>query len=171
MKSTKGYTLTEMLVVTLIISILAVVTGASFLRWLDRIALNNANREIYQQLGTAKLRATSTLSTYQLSIMGTPPNGQVRYCIHPASTPVHTVFNTPACKFLDPNIRLDVETTLYKQPGDVYRIQFGYKGYTNGQLGKIVLATKNHRRMKVCSYVSTLLGATRMGKQRGLTCS
>ena len=150
-----GFTLVEMIVVIAIVGILAAVAGASFLGWLMRMRLNSAQYTALQAIREAQMTAKLRKSTWQASFR--EQNGKVQWAVHPPNS-VPIIWNT----LEQEGVKIDsANTTFYKDnTNSLWRVQFNYKGHTNGQLGRINLTT-NTGTPKRCVFVSTLLGAVR----------
>lgn len=158
-RATSGFTLPEILVVFLILSILVAVLAPSWLTFISSQNLIQAQNEVHNAMETAKSQAKKEKLTWQASFR--EQNGVVQLAVHPASV-------APAdakWKNLDSSIRLDTETTLQQSNG-VRRIQFDYSGSVKQPpLGRITLSTKSGSKAKRCVYVSTILGAIRIARE------
>ncbi|MFQ4144064.1 type II secretion system protein [Chlorogloeopsis sp. ULAP02] len=158
--SSSGFTLLEMLVVTVVISILCVIATPSWLSFMHTRRLNVAQNEVYRAMRQAQSEAKKEKLTWQASFRNN--NGIVQWAVHPASvSPANANWNN-----LDSNIRLDGETTL-QQSGGVRRIRFDYMGSVDQPpLGRITLSSQHGGKAKRCVFVSTILGAMRTAKEQ-----
>ncbi|MBD2771457.1 pilus assembly FimT family protein [Iningainema tapete] len=185
--SSSGFTLLESLVVIVFISILSAIALPSWQTFVDRERLNTAQDQIYRAMQQTQSQAKKQKLTWQISFK--EQNGVVQWASHPAQTgafiPSAVLTNNSLWHNLEQNIRIDQqknnlgkdETTLPKQTSiPAWRVMFNYQGcpvYQVGDectqtaqktLGKITLRDHNNAKTKRCVYVSTLLGALRMGK-------
>lgn len=169
--ATAGYSLLEMIIVVLMMGIVSAITAPGWLQFVNVQRLNTAQSQIYQAMHAAKSNALRDKRTWQVSIRQV--NKQVQWAVHR----VDDNFIPPGVQWhkLNQEIQVDMEkndqdvyeTTLdspgHKTITGPWRVQFNYKGNTNGQLGQITLIPKDHSQVQRCVYVSTLIGALRMG--------
>ncbi len=157
--SNSGFTLLEVLVVTLAIGILSAIAAPSWLAFVDTQRLNAAQSEVYQAMRQAQSQAKLQKLTWQASFR--EQNGTVQWAVHPAGVnPSDAVWNN-----LNAVVSLDAETTLQESDG-VRRIEFDYMGTVEQPpLGRITLSSKNGGKAKRCVFVSTILGAMRTAKE------
>lgn len=154
-----GFTLPEALVSLLIIGILATLALPNWLAFVDTQRLNQAQNQVYNAMRQAQSQASKEKLTWQASFREL--NGTVQWAVHPASvSPAVADWNN-----LDSRVSLDAETTL-PQSNDVRRVRFGYQGDLKQLPCSITLSSKSRSRIKRCVYVSTILGAMRMAKER-----
>jgi prepilin-type N-terminal cleavage/methylation domain-containing protein len=155
-----GFTLLESLIVTSLIGILAAIAAPNWLSFVNTRRLNTAQNQVYYAMRQAQSQARTEKLTWQASFREV--NGVVEWAVHPATVnPNNAVWNT-----LDPDIRLDSETTLQASNG-VRRIQFDYLGAVRQPpLGRITLSSKLGGKAKRCVIVSTILGAIRTAQER-----
>ena len=140
----------------IIIGILAAITVPSWLGFVNTVRLNTAQQEVYLAMRQAQSQAIKNKLTWQVSFR--EQNGTVQWAVHPATVnPVDAIWNN-----LDPNMRLDAETSLQQENRG--HIQFDYRGNVNPPLRRITLSSRNGGKAKRCVYISTILGAMRTAK-------
>jgi prepilin-type N-terminal cleavage/methylation domain-containing protein len=170
--ATAGYTLLELIIAMIMVGVMSAIAAPGWLRFVNVQRLNTAQSQIYQAMQTAKSNALRDKLTWQVSIREV--NEQVQWAVHRADTD----FIPPGVQWhnLDQEIQVDIEKndqgvyeTTLDSPGQKtitgpWRVQFNYKGNTNGQLGQITLIPKDNSQIQRCVYVSTLIGTLRMGE-------
>ncbi|MEM7554230.1 MAG: prepilin-type N-terminal cleavage/methylation domain-containing protein [Cyanobacteria bacterium P01_A01_bin.84] len=157
--SNSGFTLLEILVVIIIISVLSAIAVPSWLNFVANRRLNVAQDEIYQAMRAARSQAEKRKLTWQASFR--EKNGILQWSVHSnAISPIDAIWNN-----LDSDIRLDNETT-FKLTKGIIKIQFDHQGNVKPPLGRITIYTKYGGKMKRCVYVSTILGAMKKAKER-----
>ncbi len=155
-----GFTLFETLVAIIIIGVLAAIASPSWLSQINKQRLNAAKNEAFQAIRTAQHNAKLNHIDWQISFREV--DGLVQWVTYPDGT---IPGNSP-WRSLDPNVRIDKETTLYfDQANKIYRLRFDYLGRVSGQLGRITFSSKTDSKTKRCVIVSTLLGAMREGEE------
>lgn len=167
-RSNHGFTLIEAIIVIFIIGILSAIAVPNWLALLNAQRLNAAQDQVYRAMHEAQSNAKRDKLTWQTSFQQVNVAGKnvIQWVVHPASvTPTTANWNN-----LEPNIRLDDETTLQNSDG-VRRVQFDYQGNVvlnpnqNLGLGRITLSITNGGKVKRCVFVSTMLGALRPAKE------
>ncbi len=169
-----GFTILETIIVVLLVGLLAAIATHRWMTFINHLHLNMAQDQIYRAMRIAQSNAKRDKEIWQTSFR--EQDGIVQWSIHPAMgktcilDQVHWHSLSPTIViYKDKNKKGKSETTLAKTKGDCsktgpWRVQFNYKGNTNGQLGQITLITKNNSTTQRCVYVSTLLGALRKGR-------
>ncbi|MBD2439446.1 Tfp pilus assembly protein FimT/FimU [Nostoc sp. FACHB-110] len=186
--SSSGFTLIEILVVVVAVGILA---GLALPHWQTFVVtrhLNDAQAKIYWAMRQAQSQAVKEKITSQVSLR--EKNGVVQWTVHAADAnqfiPDGVKNNDQLWRNLHSNIQIDQElnnkgkneTTFPKQSSQQeWRILFNYQGCpvykvqddctktSLRTLGQITFSSPKSGKVKRCVYVSTMLGAMRMGKE------
>ncbi|MFN6558369.1 MAG: Tfp pilus assembly protein FimT/FimU [Nostoc sp. ChiSLP01] len=157
--SSNGFTVLETLVILLLIGILVALGIPNWMTFVATRQLNAAQNEVYYAMRQAQTQATKQKLTWQASFR--EQNGIVQWAVHPTTVnPSNANWNN-----LDANIRLDAETTLQISNG-VRQIKFDYRGNIVSLPRSITISSKSGGKAKRCVYISTILGAMRMAKER-----
>lgn len=161
-RSSRGFTLMEILVVAIMIGILAAIALPIWQAFIEVRRLNIAQNQVYWAMREAQSEATHAKLTWQVSFRQV--DQVVQWSVHAATvSPAEAYWNN-----LDPHVRLDSETTLESLNG-VRQIQFDYEGNVRKPpFGRVTLSSKNGGKAKRCVYVSTILGAMRTAKEHSL---
>jgi len=169
----EGFTLLETLTVVIIVGILAAVVAPSWLGFLQRQRLNEAQGEIYQAMQQAQRRAKQENTSWQASFRETTVDGKtvVQWRTEDEiDTDSDPFLNnvTGGWKSLDSRINVDQANTTMEDNGNAtWRTQFDYQGRAMGDTGiyngKITLSAENID-AKRCVIVSTILGSMREAK-------
>jgi len=161
-----GYSLIELTFVVLIIGILGAIAAPGWLGFINKERLRTSNDRIYQVMKTARSNAMRDKITWQASFQEKDKIAQ--WAVHPVTIEP----DKANWENLDPSVQIDDETTLYQYPSskypstEIWRVQFNYKGNTNGRLGRITLSLRSGGKVKRCVFISTLLGAMRISKNQ-----
>ncbi len=157
-----GYTLLEVLIVLVILGILIAIAAPGWLGFVQQRQLKTAQDQIQRAIYEAISSAKKDKLTYQVSFRES--NSRLQYAIHLSSTPSQTAF----WQSFTEQVQIDKENTTFLWDGksNIWRVQYNYKGNTNGQIGKITLMAKTSGSSKYCVISSTLIGNTRLDRDK-----
>ena len=178
----QGFTIVELLSVIAIVAIITAIVGTSGLMFINSQRLNVAIDQVHRAMQEAKSNAVRDSLTWQVSFReGVDGDGTqvTQWAIHKATISPHQA----DWQNLHPTVRIvdwDLldstnETTFYRYTTGInagtWRIQFNYKGNTNGQLGRIAIGLRsegydNSNRKLRCVLASTLIGVMRTSTQQ-----
>jgi Tfp pilus assembly protein FimT len=170
-----GFTTLELIIIIAIIGIIVAIAYPSWLNFIERQRLNAAQSQLYYALQSAKSNALKDKKLWQVSFR--EQAGVVQWAVHTAVEGVSIPSNLPWNNldshlqvFKNRNRKGECETTFYQKKRQCptigpWRVQFNYKGNTNGDLGQITIISKNPNKYQRCVYVSTLIGAIKTGKE------
>ncbi len=186
--SNKGFTMAELLVVLFIISLLGAIAVPNWLTFINTRHLNVAQNEVYHAMRQAQSQAIKQKLTWQASFREN--NGVVQWTVHRAETvnfipdavkkndKIWYGFHPSIRVYQDKNNKGNFETTLADETSPpMWRVMFNHQGcpiYKVGDectktslraLGQITLHNPNIPQVQRCVYVSTVLGAMRMGEE------
>ena len=167
-KSTAGFTLIEVIVVVVMVSILAAISVYSLQSWANRVRVNGVQDKVLSAIREGQTRARQQATSWQVSFRQVPQTGElnIQMAIHPA-----TVTPTQWTVIDEPGVQIDTNTTFtnFRQRSTsppYWYIQFDNKGNVvreeapNPLPARITISYKGTV-PKRCVEVVTLLGATR----------
>jgi prepilin-type N-terminal cleavage/methylation domain-containing protein len=159
-KSEAGFSLLELLFVTVIIGVLSAIAVPGWLGFLERQKLRMASDQVYIALRSAQKEARFNKENWQLSLRDDGKNAE--WIVHPEDTDPAKLSDWTT---LDSAVKVDQETTIYQNNSSkIWKVEFNYKGHPNGQLGRITLSLRKNKNERRCMFVSTLIGAMRTGE-------
>jgi len=169
-----GFTLIEMLVIVVLITIIAAIAAPSWLQFLTRQRLNIAQSEAITAMREAQAKAKQQKRTWEVCFRD--DGTKVLWSVHPVPANSCTSVSIGAWNSLtgEDADKITINTATSSFPGSppgYYSVQFQEKGWVkasqtdNSQdIGKITFTPRNQPTgSKRCVMVSTLLGALRVG--------
>ncbi|MBE9068598.1 type II secretion system protein [Leptolyngbya cf. ectocarpi LEGE 11479] len=158
--NTGGFTLLESLVVVGMIGVLSVTAAPSWVTFLERWRLNDAQSQLYSAIRTTQANAQNNRLNWQFSILETHA-GEVEWASHPQNE-LPMVWQTLGNDAIDIDL---ADTTLDSRDG-VYYIRFNYKGNLVSRTRTFTLTSSMAPSIKRCVVMSNLLGAMRQAKEQ-----
>lgn len=160
LRSQKGFTLLEMLVVITMLGILAAFAAPGWLRFVEGQRLTTARDALYTSLRNTQTQAQAKGTTWQFSVR--EHSQGIEWASHPKSVvPDEAVWES-----LDSSsFQIDAETT-FAASANVYYVRFDERGNVQYRLGRITLSSKDDPEIKRCVIVSTIIGAMRKSKEK-----
>lgn len=154
-----GFTLIEMLIITVIVGVLAVMSSSGVYGFIRMQRLRSANDEVNLAIRKAQTSAVSEKIPWQASFR--QQGDVVQWAVHPDSVAPGSARWTD----LEPTVTIDAETDLPEASG-IYRVVFDHKGRVETDLGGITLTLENGGIAKRCTLVLTILGAIRTSHEQ-----
>ncbi len=185
-ESQAGFTLAEALIVIVVIGLLAAIAAPAWFGFLDRQKLNAAQSATYRAFQAARSEAMRTKEAWQVSLREQEVAGQVRVQLatHPAQAATLSA-NSITWSNFEPGVRIDSESTLPQRNasplGEHRYVIFNHTGCPatvdshdcrGVPPGRITFSSQrqdeitDHRRVRRCVIISTILGAMRMSYQQ-----
>ncbi len=184
-----GYTLIEVLVVVMIITVLAAIAAPSWLSFVNQRRVNAANDFVLRSLQDAQRQAKSKKLSYSVSLVA-PSGGVPAIAVHPASSPPSNTATDKRWKSFGQELGIkpkqiwlgtnasNVAASLKPVSTNVVTaITFDYLGNVqsgnNGLVIAVAAAQANNPTTPLpqtnrCVAVTTLLGAMQTGKSQNL---
>ncbi|MGG6239727.1 pilus assembly FimT family protein [Nodosilinea sp. AN01ver1] len=160
---TAGFTLTEGLIVAVIIGLLVAIAAPSFFGFWQQRQINIARDMVYQALRVTQADAMQQRSDRRFSIR--ERNGRIEWANHLEAVPATQV--TTWQPLIDGVVLADIDNTLTKA-GGIHYTRFDMYGNLKskaiGEQGTITLTISGKRDTNRCVVVSTVLGALRKGQ-------
>jgi prepilin-type N-terminal cleavage/methylation domain-containing protein len=171
--TTDGFTLLEVITVTVIVGVLAAIAVPNWLSFTNTQRLREATNQTYQAISDAQRRATREKTTFQASFRDCPVSSSrykgVVWLLHqaPSNPDINNIPVDPcdssstAWNSLDSRVQIDgAKTTVPSNTNNIYRIQFDYRGNPRTIIpGKITLKSSLTSQKRGCVVVATLLGS------------
>lgn len=159
LKSQKGFTLLEVLVVVLVVGLIAAIASPGWFSFLEKSRLTAARDQVHLGIREAQSEAQARGTSWQFSLR--ERNRVVEWATHPKNIPSSTAqWETLGAK----SIRIDEETT-FASAGGVYYVRFDEDGNPH-RLGRVTLSGSRFSANKRCVVISTLIGAARKSKEQ-----
>lgn len=159
-RSPQGYTLTELLVVMVIIGILATIATPSWVKFQATREVTAARDELRQGILQAQNAAITHRTSWRFSLR--QDGDHLVWATHPNTVPWQDV---QAWEPLPSNVVLYPADTTLAQSGGTYYVRFGFQGEVRYRLSTVTLDSKNGIADNRCVIISTLIGATRRGEE------
>lgn len=165
LSSLSGYTLLEVLIVVVILGVLIAIAAPGWLEFVQRQQLKTAQEQIQRAMYAAISSAKKDKLTWQVSFRES--NSKFQYAIHSTSTKLENVF----WQSLAEQVEIDKNNTtlFWDSTNTMWRVQYNHQGNTNGRLGKITLMPKTSSPARRCVLASTLIGNTRLARDKDCT--
>lgn len=156
-----GFTLLEVLIVLILVGVLAAIATPSWIRFLANRQITTARDELHQGIQKAQADAMHQKRAWRFSLR--EQNNQWEWAAHADAQSWQDV---PAWEPLNNRVILEsADTTLARKEG-IYYVRFNFRGEVVYRLSTVTVASKNGFGRNRCVVISTLLGATRLGKQQ-----
>lgn len=176
-RSTSGFTLLELVVISVMVGILAVIAAPSFFGYLNRQQLNVAQDRILQTLRQAQGEARRRQEPYQFSLTTLTEGGEefLAVAVHPTDILdtngdgiedlcIPDPDNFSYERLIDTDAAQLGNATFPNLPGTCgaqdTRTRFNSRGESQG-LGQVTLQLAGTPEVRRCVFVSTILGALR----------
>lgn len=177
-----GFTLLELVIISIVVGVLAAIAAPSFFGYLNRQELNAAQQELLQQIRQAQSEAKRRQETYQLSLTTLNQGGEnlVAVAVHPASLVgmgecvldpagpdggrYQVLRNNPEVEIDNVNSTIGNGDTTCGADSEEFRQRFNAKGEARVDgfgTGTATLQLNSTPQIKRCVIVSTILGALR----------
>ena len=162
-RSESGFSLLELVIAAAIASILATIAAPSWIAFVQRQQLIQAQEQLYRIIQQTQQQAIAQRTSWRVSFRRAPTAGAravewTRYASH--TTPSVDAWQTLQTD--GPNI--DAAASTLRQQSGLYTVEFDHHGNVNGQLGRLTLSQSERQR---CVVVATRLGALRKGRGDG----
>ena len=160
-RRSKGFTLLEVLVVLVMISILVAIAVPAWHQFWANRQTTAARNELRLGIQQAQQAAITHRGAWRFSLREV--DGRIEWAVHANEVDIE---NVNAWESLAPNIVLNsADTTLAKRAGTYY-VRFGFQGDVEYRLSTLTVDTKDGVAKDKCVIISTLIGATRNGEEQ-----
>lgn len=174
---TAGFTIIELIVVIVIIGIISAIAAPSWLAFLNRQRLNDAQAETLSALREAQANAKKQKRDWEVCIQDDSSIQKVRWFVRPVlpANPTCATNPGPWNDMAGTNAnKIAINANNSSINNGFYNVQFQYNGWVSGQqpnndnsqdVNRITFTIRgqNNSGSKRCVYVATLLGAVRTG--------
>lgn len=158
---TRGFTLLEVMIVVIIVGILMGIAAPAWIRFSQKRQVTFAEQALHQAIRMAQTRASSTRQSWRFSLR--EQGGQWEWAVHANE---QTASDVETWSPLDENVEIYEPDTTLAQSGGIYYVRFGHQGEVIYRLSTVTVTHKSGTVSNRCVVISTLLGATRKGKEQ-----
>ena len=186
----EGFTLTELIITVIIAGIVTSIAVPGWANFVNQQRINVAKDVAFASIRNAQSQAMQTRSNHRASFRTIAVDGepQIQFAIHPASL-TYTDSNTDGIydtndsdgivwENLESGVELDTETAIDSARTSgrtstigssiVYFVEFNFKGFVSGQLGRVVFqGADTNASAQRCIVMSSLIGAMRSDRDKG----
>jgi prepilin-type N-terminal cleavage/methylation domain-containing protein len=159
-RSQGGFTLIELMVVVVMVSVLGAIATPGWFGYLNRRQVVSAQETIYQAIRQAQAKAQQNSDIWQFSIRERA-DGLVEWSIHPRAV-APTLWESLSTD----SVRIDLDDTTLDSSGGIYYIRFDHKGNLASRTRTLAFSSRLSTKTKRCIIASTLLGELRQGREQ-----
>ncbi|MEM1311152.1 MAG: prepilin-type N-terminal cleavage/methylation domain-containing protein [Cyanobacteria bacterium P01_D01_bin.71] len=159
-RSLQGFTLLELMAIVVILGVLAAIAALSWTKYLANREVTAARDELRSGILEAQNSAITHRTSWRFSLREV--DDHLEWTVHPNSLSWEDV---EGWKSLSPQVVLYPADTTLAQSGGTYYVRFGFQGEVRYRLSTLTLDSKNGIARNQCVVISTLIGATRKGKE------
>lgn len=149
-----------MLVILIIIGILAAIAAPSWVKYQLNREVAAARDELRSGIIAAQNASITHRASWRFSIREV--DDHLEWAVHANDVPWEDV---QSWESLSPKVVLYPADTTLAQSGGTYYVRFGFQGEVIFRLSTLTLDSKNGIARNQCVIISTLIGATRKGKE------
>lgn len=161
-----GFTLLELLVAMALLGILTAIAAPSWVTFVQRARLEAVNDAVARSLRETQARARQTHRDWEWCFRDRA--GRLEYAQHPVGVAnCTTALWRSLGQELDFRVEVDPDHSTFFLQGTAYRMRFKRDGAASGRLGRVTFRPNGGGLdFKSCTFVSTLLGAVRLDRDR-----
>ena len=155
----------------IIVGLLAAMAGPSWSRFVNGQRLGTMQDEVLRTLRKAQSEGRQQRRIWEACFRDR--DGRLEYSTHPFGgvTGCGNARWRPLGAELDARVAIDTRNSTLLRQDEAYRMQFQPNGWSNGRLGRLTLVARDvpaqENSDRRCVFVSTLLGAFRIDRDRG----
>lgn len=161
-----GFTLVELLAALALLGVLTAIAAPSWVTFVQRARLEAVNDAAARSLRETQGRARQTHRDWEWCFRDR--GGRLEYAAHAVGTAnCATAQWRSLGEELEFRVEIDPDHSTFFQQGEAYRMRFRRDGATLGRLGRVTFRPiGGGLDLKSCVFVSTLLGAIRLDRDR-----